>query len=77
VVPATLVYSWDIAVQGSVLDGAALDVNHIPAVLHCTSCGADTELTVAVFRCAACDSTDTNVVSGDELMITSFDLIGA
>ncbi len=77
VVPATLIYSWDIAVQGSALDGVTLDVNHIPAVLHCASCDANTELTVAVFRCAACGSTDTNVVSGEELMITSFDLIGA
>jgi hydrogenase nickel incorporation protein HypA/HybF len=76
VVPETLIYNWVIAVQGSPLDGATLDVNHIPAVLHCASCDADSELTVAVFRCAACGSTDTNVVSGDELMITSFDLIG-
>jgi hydrogenase nickel incorporation protein HypA/HybF len=77
VVPETLIYSWDIAVHDSPLDGAVLDVNHVPAVLECVACEATSELTVPVFRCATCGSTDTKVVSGDELMITSFDLIGA
>lgn len=76
VAPATTVYSWDIAVQGSPLDGATLDINHVPAILECLECGASTSLTVAVFRCSMCSSTNTKVISVDELMITSFDLIG-
>lgn len=77
VVPATLVYNWQIAVQGSPLDGAVLDVHQVPAVLACRRCGRSTTPDVPVFRCATCGSADTTVVSGDELQVTSFDLIGA
>jgi Zn finger protein HypA/HybF involved in hydrogenase expression len=39
VVPDTLVYSWGLVVEGTPLEGATLEVNHIPAVIECRTCG--------------------------------------
>ena len=46
----------------------------MPAVIECRQCSMHTELDDPIFRCGACGSTETTVVSGDELFVTSLDL---
>jgi hydrogenase nickel incorporation protein HypA/HybF len=75
VVPHTLVYSWEIIVSGTDLEGSVLEINHIPAVIECNECGATTTVEVPVFRCR-CGSTETAVVSGEELLVRSLELVG-
>lgn len=74
VVPDTLRYCWDIAVEETPLAGVALDINYIPARLCCRACGAATDLKVLVLRCGSCDSTDVKLVAGDELSVNSIDV---
>lgn len=76
VVPDTLRYSWEVVVDGTALAGSVLDIDHVPAVIECRACSERTELALPVFRCA-CGSTDVAVVSGDELLVTSLDLVTA
>lgn len=74
VVPDTLRYSWDVVVADTPLAGSALEIDHVPAVIECRTCTTRTELAAPVFRCP-CGSTDVTVVSGDELLVTSLDLV--
>lgn len=74
VVPDTLRYSWEVVVDGTPLAGSTLEIDHVPAVVECRTCGARTELSTPVFRCT-CGSTDVAVASGDELLVTSLDLV--
>lgn len=76
VVPDTLRFSWDVVVEGTALAGSVLDIDHVPAVIECRACTTRTALSSPVFRCA-CGSTDVAVVSGDELLVTSLDLVTA
>lgn len=73
VVPDTLLYSWELVVAGTPLAGAALVVNHIPAVIECRTCGIATTIELPVFRCP-CGSTDTEVTAGEELLVRSLDI---
>lgn len=73
VVPDTLAYSWEIVTADTPLAGSVLAINHIPAVISCHACGASTTVTMPVFRCA-CGSTDTELVAGRELLVTSLEL---
>lgn len=73
VVPDTLVYSWGLVVEGTPLEGATLEINHIPAVIECRTCGAATTIEFPVFRCP-CGSTDTAVVAGEELSVRSLEV---
>lgn len=75
VVPETLLYSWEMVVFGTTLEGVALEVRDVPAVLECRKCGALTTLDDPIFRCAVCSSTDTAVVSGEEMLVTSLDVV--
>ena len=74
VVPDTLRYSWEVVVADTALQGSVLDIDHIPAVIACGRCGARTTLEVPVFRCP-CGSTDVQVAAGNELLVTSLDLV--
>ena len=51
-------------------------INHIPATLTCRTCGTRTTIELPVFRCT-CGSTDTEVTSGQELLVTSLELADA
>jgi hydrogenase nickel incorporation protein HypA/HybF len=73
VIPDTLRYSWGIVATEPPLAGSELVINHIPATLACRACGARTTIDVPVFRCP-CGSTQTDVVSGQELLVRSLEL---
>lgn len=74
VVPTTLAYCWDITVADGPLAGSVLDVDHVPARLRCRACESVTELSLPVLRCAHCDGVDTELLSGEELLVTSFEV---
>lgn len=75
VVPDTLRYSWEVVVADTGLSGSELVINHIPAVIACRTCGAETTIDVPVFRCT-CGSTDVEVTAGQELLVRSLELSG-
>jgi hydrogenase nickel incorporation protein HypA/HybF len=74
VVPDTLSHSWEMVVFGTPFEGVPLEVRTVAAIIECGQCGVRTQLDDPIFRCAACGSTDTTVVSGHELLVTSLDL---
>jgi len=75
VVPDTLVYCWDLVSAGTPLAGSRMDVEGVPARIRCQACGHVAEVgDVPVFACADCGSTDAEIVSGEEFMITSLEL---
>jgi hydrogenase nickel incorporation protein HypA/HybF len=76
VVPQTLEYCWELVTDGTPLSGSALVIDHVPVVLECISCAATT--TVAhqlVLTCAACGSGAVQMLSGEEFMVTSVDVV--
>jgi hydrogenase nickel incorporation protein HypA/HybF len=74
VVPATLEYCWEMTVAGGPLAGSRLDVEHVPARMRCRPCDVVTELTVPVLRCQQCGGVDTELLTGEELLVMSIDV---
>jgi hydrogenase nickel incorporation protein HypA/HybF len=77
VVPDTLSHSWEMVVFATPLEGSVLEINYIAAVIECRMCGHHSELSEPVFRCDACDSTETDVVAGNEMRVASLDVVAA
>jgi hydrogenase nickel incorporation protein HypA/HybF len=78
VVPGTLTYCWGVVTDTTPLEGSLLDVEAVPGTLACRSCGATTVLADRfVIACGACAGADVDVVRGEELMVTSLDLVVA
>jgi hydrogenase nickel incorporation protein HypA/HybF len=74
VVPESLSFAWEVLTAGSALDGAALEIFHVPATIACECCGARTTLDVPIPVCSSCGSADVQVVTGDELILVSLEL---
>ncbi len=74
VVPDSLQFSWQLLVEGTDLEGCELAIEHVPAVVECTTCAARTTLALPVLACAACGGFDVELRSGEEFMIVGMDV---
>jgi hydrogenase nickel incorporation protein HypA/HybF len=73
VVPEAMAFSWEMLVTATVLDGAELEIEHVPATVWCKACETTTTLEVPMLACGTCGSDDTELRSGDELILVSFE----
>jgi hydrogenase nickel incorporation protein HypA/HybF len=78
VVKEALLFSFDVAANGSPLEGARLDVEDVPVTVYCAACAAVRELEVAYrLRCPVCDEATPEVVSGRELQLVALEVSDA
>jgi len=76
VVPDTLAYCWELVCADTSLDGSRLAVEQVPARLRCRDCESEAEVgDLPVFACATCGGLNTEVVAGEEFLITSLELL--
>ena len=73
VVPDAMMFSWEMLTGTTSLEGARLEIDHVPATVECNACGAVTTLDVPVLACAPCASRDVELRAGDELLLVSFE----
>ncbi len=68
-----IAFSFDIATQGTVLEGAALEIKEVEGRARCEDCGA--EFSVAtLFDACACGSHRVERIAGEELNVKSMEL---
>ncbi|GGL39626.1 hydrogenase maturation nickel metallochaperone HypA/HybF [Nocardia jinanensis] len=73
VVPDALRFAFEIAAEGTVADGANLDIRSVPGAAHCRDCGADFPVTDLLLLCP-CASADVEIRGGRELRIRSMEV---
>ena len=73
VVPDALRFAFDIAAEGTVADGAILDIRCVPGAAHCRACGADFTVSELLLLCP-CGSADVAIGAGRELRIRSMEV---
>jgi hydrogenase nickel incorporation protein HypA/HybF len=73
--PQLLEQAYPIASAGTVADASRLLLEAAPLRVRCETCGAETEAQVNRLLCGACGDYHTQLVSGDELMLMSVELI--
>jgi hydrogenase nickel incorporation protein HypA/HybF len=66
--------AYPLAAAGTIAEGAKLDIEPAPVLVHCVTCGAETEATPNRLLCGACGDWHTRLVSGDELLLASLEL---
>ncbi|WP_420174769.1 hydrogenase maturation nickel metallochaperone HypA [Luteococcus sp. OSA5] len=67
--------AWPIAIHGSCLDGATLDVEHVQAAVHCLTCREDREIDeFYALVCPVCQTPTGNLVRGREFDVAWADL---
>lgn len=73
-VPAALTFSFDMVAQGTLAEGAVLDIQAIPARGACRRCGAVGELHAFPLQCPSCGAFDLDIVAGEELLVASLEV---
>jgi hydrogenase nickel incorporation protein HypA/HybF len=69
-----LAFCFDIAVRGTELDGAALDLERVPVRFRCDTCGHEFEPVDFNPLCPSCGAERGQLVGGDELALIYLEL---
>jgi hydrogenase nickel incorporation protein HypA/HybF len=73
VLPDAMRFCFDLATEGTALDGARLEIVETPGLARCRACGGTVKLDRPFGRCA-CGSTDLDWLAGDDLRITAMEV---
>lgn len=74
VVPDALEFAFDIVAQGTMAEGATLEIEHVPAVCRCTQCGSEFEPKDFFYECPRCGSLHVDLKHGKELDLASLEV---
>jgi hydrogenase nickel incorporation protein HypA/HybF len=70
VVPDSIRFCFDLATEGTGLEGAQLKITEHPAHCRCRDCGTEFQPETPILLCS-CGSADVAVLGGEELKILS------
>jgi hydrogenase nickel incorporation protein HypA/HybF len=73
VVPDAIAFCFDVVAQGTVLDGAQLDIRLIPGRARCDGCDSEFQTKTLFARCS-CGSPRIVRLAGEELMVKTLEL---
>ncbi|MDQ3684240.1 MAG: hydrogenase maturation nickel metallochaperone HypA [Acidobacteriota bacterium] len=75
VVKDALLFSYEIACQGTSLEGSQLIIEEIPVAVYCPTCQAETEIaSLQRFCCMTCGTLTSDVVRGKELEVVALEI---
>lgn len=72
--PEALRGAFPLAAEGTVAEGAELEIEFVEAEVRCRGCGKVTRPDLPFLRCAACGSAEVDVAAGRELYIAAVDV---
>ena len=72
---AALLFAYELACEGSVLEGSRLVIETIPLVIYCAACQKDrTPPSVYQLSCPECGTPGQKIVSGREIEVASLEI---
>jgi len=74
VIPETLAFCYEIAVQGTLAEGSQLYLEEVPIEVRCRQCGETFEVENFVFLCPRCAVADVETLAGMELIVETIEL---
>ena len=74
VVPDNLKFIFSVLSEGSVLQGARLEIEEVPVRGRCQTCKSELTFDEPCFLCPACGSIDLELLAGRELLIDSLEV---
>lgn len=72
-VPDALLFAFDSIKEGTVAEGATLEIQTVPAVGRCHECDIEFNVEDMMFFCPQCDGIASEIVSGKELEVSEIE----
>jgi hydrogenase nickel incorporation protein HypA/HybF len=78
VVKDALLFSYEVASQGTPLEGSRLVIEEVPVIVYCPECREEKAIeSIQHFCCPACGTLTPQVVQGKELLVVALELTPA
>lgn len=74
VMPEAIRFCFPLAAQGTLLEGATLEIDEPDGRGQCDACGAEARLASPIGRCPHCAAPSLRVVAGEELKIREMEV---
>lgn len=74
VIPEALTFAFECLREGTLASGAALNIESVPALCRCRTCGTSFHPPEAVFECPQCGRPGGEVVSGREIELSRMEI---
>jgi hydrogenase nickel incorporation protein HypA/HybF len=74
VVPSALEFAFELLTNDTLLDGAELVIEEVPARGRCRACGAETTMSSFPLQCGSCGGLDLTLLAGEELLVDVLEL---
>lgn len=75
VVKAALLFSYEIACQGTALEGSRLVIEEIPVVAYCATCLVPRRIdSIQWFVCPECNTPVSEIIEGRELEVAALEI---
>ncbi|USD36401.1 MULTISPECIES: hydrogenase maturation nickel metallochaperone HypA [Ferrimonas] len=71
--PQSLSFCFEMFAKDTLIEGAQLVIDHVPARATCHGCQRSFDISRFCFRCDTCQSRDIELIQGEELFIESFE----
>jgi len=75
VVPDSLEFCFTAITSGTSLASAKLQIEHVPAMMECSSCNDTFNSEMGIVLCPRCGNGNTRLISGTELQVTEIELL--
>ena len=76
VVPEALSFAFECLTEGTMAQGATVDIEDVAVVARCPDCVREFEPTDMVFACPDCDRLSPEIVHGREMQLVSLEIEG-
>lgn len=76
VVPEALSFAFECLTEGTMAQGAAVDIEDVPVVARCPECVREFEPTDMVFACPDCGRPSPEIIHGREMQLVSMEIEG-
>ena len=73
IVPHIFEFAFREIVRNSIADEAEIDIEFVPVEMKCSNCGNGFQVSMNIFSCNICGSTDLEIIHGKELFIKSIE----
>lgn len=70
-----LEHAYPLASAGTIGEDAELLIDHLPVRVKCQQCGTESDAEINRLICARCGDYRTQLISGDEMLLASVELI--
>lgn len=74
IMPDAIRFCFDVCCQGTILEGAQLEILEIPGLARCRQCQTELSLEMPFGICLTCNSPDLEIIQGEELKIKELEV---